>query len=332
MRTRLTELLGIETPIICGGMMRVGTADLAAAVSNAGALGVMTALSQPTLEGLESEIARCASLTDKPFAVNLTIGVVATEINYDDILDVIINSGVKILETAGRSPEPLMNRLKAAGIKVIHKCVTVRHALSAERIGVDVVSIDGFECAGHPGEQDVGGLVLFPATTQALKIPVVASGGIADGRGLVAALALGCEGINMGSRFLVTQEAPIHDEIKQKFVHMDENQTRLIFRSYRNTARVYRNSIADQVAEIEARGGEFAEVHSLVSGGNQDKAWQTGDIDAGMVTVGMCGGLINDIPSCQQLVQTIVSDAEQIVTGRLVSVVANTEVTRTNAA
>ena len=332
MRTRLTELLGIETPIICGGMMRVGTADLAAAVSNAGALGVMTALSQPTLEGLESEIARCASLTDKPFAVNLTIGVVATEINYDDILDVIINSGVKILETAGRSPEPFMNRLKAAGIKVIHKCVTVRHALSAERIGVDVVSIDGFECAGHPGEQDVGGLVLFPATTQALKIPVVASGGIADGRGLVAALALGCEGINMGSRFLVTQEAPIHDEIKQKFVHMDENQTRLIFRSYRNTARVYRNSIADQVAEIEARGGEFAEVHSLVSGGNQDKAWQTGDIDAGMVTVGMCGGLINDIPTCQELVQTIVSDAEQIVTGRLVSVVANTEVTRTNAA
>ena len=332
MRTRLTELLGIETPIICGGMMRVGTADLAAAVSNAGALGVMTALSQPTLEGLESEIARCASLTDKPFAVNLTIGVVATEINYDDILDVIINSGVKILETAGRSPEPFMNRLKAAGIKVIHKCVTVRHALSAERIGVDVVSIDGFECAGHPGEEDVGGLVLFPATTQALKIPVVASGGIADGRGLVAALALGCEGINMGSRFLVTQEAPIHDAIKQKFVHMDENQTRLIFRSYRNTARVYRNSIAYQVAEIEARGGEFAEVHSLVSGGNQDKAWQTGDIDAGMVTVGMCGGLINDIPSCQQLVQTIVSDAEQIVTGRLVSVVANTEVTRTNAA
>lgn len=332
MRTRLTELLGIETPIICGGMMRVGTADLAAAVSNAGALGVMTALSQPTLEGLESEIARCASLTDKPFAVNLTVGVVATEINYDDILDVIINSGVKILETAGRSPEPFMDRLKAAGIKVIHKCVTVRHALSAERIGVDVVSIDGFECAGHPGEQDVGGLVLFPATTQALEIPVVASGGIADGRGLVAALALGCEGINMGSRFLVTQEAPIHDAIKQKFVHMDENQTRLIFRSYRNTARVYRNSIADQVAEIEARGGEFAEVHSLVSGGNQDKAWQTGDINAGMVTVGMCGGLINDIPSCQQLVQTIVSDAEQIVTGRLVSVVANTEVTRTTAA
>ena len=301
--------------------MRVGTADLAAAVSNAGALGVMTALSQPTLEGLEAEIARCASLTDKPFAVNLTVGVVATEIDYDDILDVIINSGVKILETAGRSPEPFMDRLKAAGIKVIHKCVTVRHALSAERIGVDVVSIDGFECAGHPGEQDVGGLVLFPAATQALKIPVVASGGIADGRGLVAALALGCDGINMGSRFLVTQEAPIHHAIKEKFVEMDENQTRLIFRSYRNTARVYRNSIADQVVDIEARGGEFAEVHSLVSGSNQDKAWKTGDIDAGMVTVGMCGGLINDIPTCQDLVQTIVSDAEQIITNRLAGAV-----------
>jgi nitronate monooxygenase len=264
--------------------------------------------------------------------VNLTVGVVATEINYDDIVDVIINSGVKILETAGRSPEPFMHRLKAAGIKVIHKCVTVRHALSAERIGVDVVSIDGFECAGHPGEQDVGGLVLFPAATQALKIPVVASGGIADGRGLVAALALGCEGINMGSRFMVTQEAPIHNAIKQKFVEMDENQTRLIFRSYRNTARVYRNSIADQVGEIEARGGEFAEVHSLVSGANQDKAWQTGDIDAGMVTVGMCGGLINDIPTCRELVQTIVSDAEQIITDRLASVVADDEIAQTTAA
>lgn len=321
MKTRLTELLGIEMPIICGGMMRVGTADLAAAVSNAGALGVMTALSQPNLESLEKEIARCQSMTDKPFAVNLTVGVVATEINYDDILDVIINSGVKILETAGRSPEPFMERLKAAGIKVIHKCVAVRHALSAERIGVDVVSIDGFECAGHPGEQDIGGLVLFPAATQALQIPVVASGGIADGRGLVAALSLGCEGINMGSRFMVTQEAPIHNAIKQKFVEMDENQTRLIFRSFRNTARVYRNSIADQVAEIEARGGEFSEVHSLVSGANQDIAWQTGDIDAGMVTVGMCGGLIDDIPSCQELVRGIVDDADKIVRDRLNSIV-----------
>lgn len=321
MKTRVTELLGIETPIVCGGMMRVGTADLAAAASNAGALGVMTALTQPTLEGLEAEIARCRSLTDKPFAVNLTVGVVASEINYDDYVDVIINSGVKIVETAGRSPEPFMERFKAAGIKVVHKCVAVRHALKAERIGVDVVSIDGFECAGHPGEQDVGGLVLFPAATQALSIPVLASGGIADGRGLVAALALGCEGINMGTRFMVTQEAPIHEGIKQKVVEMDENQTRLIFRSFKNTARVYRNTVADEVAAVESAGGDFGEIHHLVSGANQEKAWSTGDIDAGMVTVGMCGGLINDIPTCEELVKNIVSDAERIISERLAGIV-----------
>lgn len=316
MKTRVTEMLGIETPIICGGMMRVGTAELAAAASNAGALGVMTALTQPTADGLRAEIEKCRSLTDKPFGVNLTVGVVATEINYDDYVDAIIDSGVKIVETAGRSPEPFMERFKANGIKVVHKCVAVRHALKAERIGVDIVSIDGFECAGHPGEQDIGGLVLFPAAAQALKIPVVASGGIADGRGLVAALALGCEGINMGSRFMVTQEAPIHDGIKQKIVDMDETQTRLIFRTYKNTARVYRNSIADKVAEIEAAGGEFGEVHHLVSGANQEKAWSTGDIEAGMVTVGMSGGLINDIPTCDALVKNIMADAESIMQQR----------------
>jgi len=323
MRTRLTELLGIDTPIICGGMMRVGTADLAAAASNAGALGVMTALTQPTAEGLAAEIARCRSLTDKPFGVNLTVGVVATEINYDDYVDAIIDSGVKIVETAGRSPEPFMERFKAHGIKVIHKCVAVRHALKSERIGVDVVSIDGFECAGHPGEQDVGGLILFPAAARALQIPVVASGGIADGHGLAAALALGCEGINMGTRFMVTREAPIHEDIKRRVVEMDENQTRLIFRSYRNTARVYRNSVADKVAEIEAAGGDFSEVHHLVSGANQERAWSTGDIEAGMVTVGMSGGLIDDIPTCAELVRNIVSEAEQIISGRLAGIVAN---------
>jgi NAD(P)H-dependent flavin oxidoreductase YrpB (nitropropane dioxygenase family) len=322
MKTRVTQLLNIEAPIICGGMMRVGTADLAAAASNAGALGVMTALTQPTAEGLEKEIARCAAMTDKPFGVNLTVGVVASEINYDDYVAVIINSGVKIVETAGRSPEPFMDRFKEAGIKVIHKCVAVRHALKAERIGVDVVSIDGFECAGHPGEQDVGGLVLFPAAAQALTIPVVASGGIADGRGLAAALALGCEGINMGTRFMVTREAPIHEGIKQKVVEMDENQTRLIFRSYKNTARVYRNVVADEVASIEAAGGEFGQVHHLVSGANQEKAWSTGDIDAGMVTVGMSGGLINDIPSCEELVRNVVGDAERIIAQRLAGMTA----------
>lgn len=314
MKTRLTELLGIEAPIICGGMMRVGTADLAAAASNAGALGVMTALTQPTAEGLKAEIEKCRSLTDKPFAVNLTVGVVSTPIDYNQYIDVIINSGVKIVETAGRSPEPFMPRFKAAGVKVIHKCVTVRHSLAAERLGVDVVSIDGFECAGHPGEQDVGGLVLFPAAAQALKIPVVASGGIADGRGLAAALALGCDGVNMGTRFMATKEAPIHENIKKKIVEMDENQTRLIFRSYRNTARVYRNSVADKVAEIEAAGGDFSQVHEYVSGANQEKAWSTGDIEAGMVTAGLSGALVNDVPSCEELVARIVRDAEAIIT------------------
>ena len=317
MKTRLTELLGIETPIICGGMMRVGTAELAAAASNAGALGVMTALTLPTPELLRQEIEKCQSLTDKPFAVNLTVGVVASEINYDDYVDVIINSGVKIVETAGRSPEPFMDRFKEAGIKVIHKCVAVRHALKAERIGVDVVSIDGFECAGHPGEEDVTCLVLIPAAVQRLKIPVVASGGFADGRGLAAALALGAEGINMGTRFMVTQEAPIHNDIKQRIVEMDETQTSLIFRSFRNTARVYTNSVAKKVVEIEKAGGDFGQVHALVSGKNQDIAWTTGDIDAGMVTVGMCGGLIKDIPTCAELVDNIMTDANQIITGRL---------------
>ena len=322
MKTRLTELLGIETPIICGGMMRVGTAELAAAASNAGALGVMTALTLPTPELLQQEIEKCQSLTDKPFAVNLTVGVVATEINYDDYVDVICQSGVKIVETAGRSPEPFMEAFNTHGIKVIHKCVAVRHALKAERVGVAAVSIDGFECAGHPGEEDVTCLVLIPAAVQRLKIPVVASGGFADGRGLAAALALGAEGINMGTRFMVTQEAPIHNDIKQRIVEMDETQTSLIFRSYRNTARVYTNSIAKKVVEIENAGGDFGQVHALVSGKNQDIAWTTGDIDAGMVTVGMCGGLIKDIPTCAQLVDNIMSDANHIISERLAAMVS----------
>lgn len=302
-------------------MMRVGTADLASAVSNAGALGIITALTQPTPEKLRAEIEKCREQTDKPFGVNITVGVVTTQVDYNAIVEVIIKSGVKIVETAGRSPEPFMPTFKAAGIKVIHKAVTVRHALAAERAGVDVVSIDGFECAGHPGEQDVGGLVLFPATTQALKIPVVASGGIADGRGLAAALALGCEGVNMGTRFLATQEAPVHEGIKQKIVEMDENQTQLIFRKFRNTARVYKNSIAQKVAEIEASGGEFKDVHAYVSGEKQEEAWSTGNIEAGMVTAGMSGALVNDVPTCKELVDRIVADASSIIKDRLVKIV-----------
>lgn len=322
MKTRLTELLGIEAPIICGGMMRIGTAELAAAASNAGALGVMTALSYPTPKELMDAIERCRSLTDKPFGVNLTVGVVSTPIDYDEYIEVIIRSGVKIVETAGRSPEPFMERFNEAGIKVIHKCVAVRHAMKAERIGVAAVSIDGFECAGHPGEEDVTGLVLIPAAANKLSIPIVASGGIADGRGLAAALALGADGINMGTRFMVTKEADIHENIKQRIVDMTETQTSLIFRSFRNTARVYTNDVALKVAEIEARGGEFSEIYPLVAGDKQTEAWQSGDIDAGMVTVGMCGGLIKDIPTCQELVATIVGDAEKIIQERLATMTA----------
>ncbi|OYX40595.1 nitronate monooxygenase family protein [Sphingomonas sp. 32-62-10] len=322
MKTRLTELLGIEVPIICGGMMRVGTADLAAAVSNAGGLGVMTALTCKTAADLSAEIARCQALTTKPIAVNLTVGVVATPIDYGEYIRAIIESGVKIVETAGRSPEPFMEAFKAAGIKVIHKCVAVRHARSAEKIGVDVVSIDGFECAGHPGEQDIGGLVLFPAAADALTIPVVASGGIADGRGLAAALVLGCDGVNMGTRFMATKEAPIHQGIKDKIVEMDETQTQLIFRSYRNTARVYRNSISEKVAAIEAAGGGFDEVHDYVSGANQEKAWTTGDIEAGMVTAGLSGAFVHDVPTCQEVIDRIVADARAIITGRVAAMFA----------
>ncbi|WP_250658113.1 NAD(P)H-dependent flavin oxidoreductase [Alkalimarinus coralli] len=322
MKTRLTELLGIEKPIICGGMMRVGTAELAAAVSNAGALGTMTALTLPTPELLKAEIKKCQSLTDKPFAVNLTVGVVASEINYDDYVDVICESGVKIVETAGRSPEPFMEKFNAHGIKVIHKCVAVRHALKAERLGVAAVSIDGFECAGHPGEEDVPGLVLIPAAAKKLSIPIIASGGIADGRGLAAALALGAEGINMGTRFLATQEAPVHENVKKSIVDMDETQTALIFRSYKNTARVYKNSVALKVLEIEKAGGDFSQVHGLVSGKMQDIAWSTGDVDAGMVTFGMCGGLVDDIPTCSKLVENIMSEAKNIINERFAAMMA----------
>jgi len=236
-------------------------------------------------------------------------------------VDVICDSGVKIVETAGRSPEPFMAKFNAHGIKVIHKCVAVRHALKAERVGVAAVSIDGFECAGHPGEEDVPGLVLFPAAADKLNIPVVASGGIADGRGMAAALALGADGINMGTRFLATKEAPVHDGVKHAIVGMTETDTSLIFRSYKNTARVYKNDIALKVQEAEKRGGDFSEIHELVSGKNQEKAWSTGEVNAGMLTFGMCGGLINDIPSCKDMVKGVIDEATDIIQQRLAGIV-----------
>jgi len=320
MKTRITELLGIQYPIVCGGMMRVGTAELAAAVSNAGGLGIMTALSCPTPELLKTAIEKCQSLTDKPFAVNLTVGVVATEINYDDYVDVICASGVKIVETAGRSPEPFMEKFNANDIKVIHKCVAVRHAVKAQKIGVAAVSIDGFECAGHPGEEDIPGLVLIPAAADQLNIPILASGGIADGRGMAAALALGADGINMGTRFLATQEAPVHENIKQAIVGMKETDTSLLFRKFKNTARVFKNDIAVKVQEIESAGGEFGDIHQYVSGKNQEKAWASGEVNAGMVTWGMCGGLIQDIPTCEEVVTSIANDAKAIITEKLAAI------------
>lgn len=310
MKTRITEALGIRYPIIQGGMQWVGVAEMAAAVSNAGGLGVLTALTQPSPEALANEIHRCRSMTDKPFGVNLTILPTVNPPPYDQYIDAIIDTGVRIVETAGSNPKEFTSKLKAAGIFVIHKCTSVRHALSAERNGVDAVSIDGFECAGHPGEDDVGGLVLIPLATQALKIPVIASGGVADGRGLAAALALGAEGVNMGTRFCATVEAPIHEEIKQALVRASERETNLIFRTLRNTGRVLRNSVSDQVVATERRPGgcEFKDIQSLVSGSKGRVALQTGDLNAGLVWAGQTVGLIHDIPTCAELMKRMVQD------------------------
>lgn len=313
MNTRITKLLGISYPIIQGGMMWVGRAELAAAVSNAGGLGIVTALTQPTPEALAEEIARCRTLTSRPFGVNLTILPSINPPPYEAYLDVIIASGVKVLETAGNNPREFIAKAKQAGMVVIHKCVAVRHALSAERNGVDAVSIDGFECAGHPGEDDVSGLVLIPAAVRKLQIPVIASGGIADGHGLAAALALGAEGVNMGTRFCATREAPIHPSIKQALLAADERDTRLIFRSLRNTARVLRNAISEEVVSLERREGgvTFEEIRPLVAGARGRAALESGQVDDGVITAGQCVGLIDDIPDCAELIQRMVAEARE---------------------
>ena len=316
MKTRITEMLGIRYPIIQGGMMWVGRAEMAAAVSNAGGLGILTALTQPTPEDLAKEIARCRTMTDKPFGVNLTILPSANPPPYEAYLDVVINSGVKILETAGNNPKEFIIKAKAAGVKIIHKCTAVRHALSAERNGVDAISIDGFECAGHPGEDDVSGLVLIPAAVKKLKIPVVASGGIGDGRGFAAALALGADGINMGTRFCATVEAPIHENIKKMMVEKTERDTNLIFRTLHNTGRVLKNAISDEVVATENRPGgcEFKDIHHLVKGARGREALENGTVDEGLVWGGQVVGLIDDIPTCAVLLERMVKEAKEHLT------------------
>ena len=322
-RTRFTELLGIEHPIVQGGMMWVGRAELAAAVSNAGGLGLLTALTQPTPDDLRREIERCRRMTDKPFGVNLTILPSVSPPPYAEYRRAIIESGVTIVETAGHKPQEHVDDFKAHGVKVIHKCTAVRHALSAERMGVDAISIDGFECAGHPGEDDIPGLVLIPAAADQVRIPMIASGGFGDGRGLAAALALGAEGINMGTRFCATAEAPIHDNIKQLLVQNDERATNLIFRAFRNTGRVAKNSVSDQVVALGGDpGAVFEDVRPLVSGARGRTALETGDVDAGLIWAGQVQGLIHDIPTCAQLIDRIMRDAETIICGRLAGLLA----------
>jgi nitronate monooxygenase len=286
---------------------------LVSAVANAGALGFLTALTQPTPEALSKEIERTREMTDKPFGVNLTILPTINPVPYDEYADVIVGAGIKIVETAGRSPGPYMERFKAGGVKVIHKCTSVRHSIKAESLGVDAISIDGFECAGHPGEDDIPGLILIPAAANQLKIPMIASGGFGDGRGLAAALMLGADGINMGTRFMATIEAPIHQNMKDKLVEATERDTALIFRTMRNTARVFKNAVAEQVVLKESEGAAFSDIQELVAGTKGRAAMKDGEIDGGIWSAGMVAGLIDDIPSCKELVARICADAEEII-------------------
>ncbi|WJR78651.1 nitronate monooxygenase family protein [Bradyrhizobium sp. NP1] len=319
MKTAITELFGIQHPIIQGGMHFVGFAELASAVSNAGGLGIITGLTQKTPELLAKEIARCRDMTDKPFGVNLTFLPTFAAPPYPEYIRAIVEGGVKIVETAGRSPEAYMPALKAAGIKVIHKCTSVRHSLKAERIGCDAVSVDGFECGGHPGEDDIPNMILLPRAAEELKIPFVASGGMADARSLVAALALGASGMNMGTRFIATREAPVHDNVKQALVKASELDTRLIMRALRNTERVLDNANVDRLLEIEREKGtslKIEDIHDQVAG-IYPKVMIEGDMDAGAWSCGMVVGLIHDIPSAKELIDRIMADADRIIRTRL---------------
>jgi len=323
-KNRFTEMLGIEHPIVQGGMQWVGKAPLAAAVSNAGGLGILTALTQPAPEDLRNEIRKTRELTDKPFGVNLTILPTINPVPYDEYVNVAVEEGINVIETAGANPEPYMPLFKEHGVKVIHKCTAVRHALKAEKLGVDAVSIDGFECAGHPGEDDIPGLVLIPAAADKLSIPFIASGGFADGRGLAAALALGADGINMGTRFMATAESPIHQDVKQAIVDGSELDTILNFRPLRNTVRVRKNKVSTEAVEILNNGGKFEDVQHLVAGARGRKVFEDGDIEAGQWTVGMVQGIINDIPTNEELINRIVTDATDIIQNRLANMLTAT--------
>jgi len=324
LRTRFTETFGIAHPIVQGGMQWVGRAELVAAVANAGALGCLTMLTQPTPEDLVKEIARTRDLTDQPFGVNFTILPSITPPPYAEYRDAIIESGITVVETAGNVPTEHVEVFRPAGVKIIHKCTSVRHAIKAEAVGVDAVSIDGFECAGHPGEDDVTGLVLIPLTTQRLSIPVIASGGFADARGLVAALALGADGVNMGTRFLCTVESPIHQSVKEAIVAASERDTELIFRPLRNTSRVASNAVSREVVTRLEAGESFEDVRHLVAGVRGREVYEQGDTELGIWSVGQSQGLIDDIPTVGDLVGRIVAEAGEIISGRLAGVVLPT--------
>ena len=319
MKTRITDLFGIKHPIIQGGMHFVGLAEMAAAVSNAGGLGIITGLTQRTPDDLAKEIARCRAMTDKPFGVNLTFLPSVTPPDYPGYVKAIIDGGIKAVETAGNNPAKWMPALKDAGIKVIHKCTSVRHSLKAEAIGCDAVSVDGFECGGHPGEDDVPNFILLPRAAEELKIPFVASGGMADGRSLVAAMALGAEGMNMGTRFMATKEAPIHDNVKQALVNASELDTRLVMRSLRNTERVLVNAGVERLIEKEKTMGSNLKFEDIIAevAGVYPKIMQDGDMDAGAWSCGMVAGLIHDVPTCKDLIDTIMADAEAIIRKQL---------------
>jgi nitronate monooxygenase len=321
LKTRITEFFGIERPIVQGGLMWIARAELAAAVANAGGIGFMTALTYPEPEGLRAEIRKCRQLTDKPFGVNLTFLPTLRPPDYPAYIQVCIDEGVRFIETAGRNPEPYMEAIKAAGIRVIHKCTSVRHAIKAEKIGCDAVSIDGFEAAGHPGEDDVTSLILVPLTRDAISLPIIASGGFADGRGLVAALGLGADGMNMGTRFVATREAAVHANVKQALVQHNERDTRLIMRSLRNTERVMHNTTVDKVLEIEGRGNtRIEDIIPYVSGMVGKEMLEDGDLEKGTLAAGQCMGLIRDIPGCRELLDRIMEEAETIIRERFAGV------------